>query len=279
MADRRRKQASDTAGGGNRAFTLLELVVAVAVISVMVLGFGGLLGGARRVVITSQRRMRANAAAAAIAGVIRNDMRRASKMGFLRIAGGSLIFTTAGPTPSVLTVHKGDGAMISYGRYAADNILFRQAWVLRDKLVEEEAYVNTPEDRAKLGLDCWANWIDGHWELLNFAELQIKSADEMGTLIGAVAGKPPNNDTVGSPPETLNHLTGMWQVLADNCSALAIDYRSAGGGWTSGSQTWTRHDQTNWPDAVRFKLTITTGAVVEILEETNTYEVICPVGP
>lgn len=261
MADKRDK-ASHAAAGGNRAFTLLELVVAVAIISVMVLGFSGLLGGARRVVITSQRRMRANAAAAATAAVIRNDMRRASKAGFLRIAGDSIIFTTAGPTASVLSGHKGDGAMISYGRYPDDNILYRQGWVLAE---------------GGTGLDCTApkDWPE------TLADLQILSSEEMDALAEAVFKAPPDTATIGSPPKTLAQLTGMWQVLADNCTALEIHYHSAGGGWTSPTetQTWKRHDQINWPDAVRFKLTISSGAVAEILEQTNTYEVICPVGP
>jgi len=264
MADSQRKQASDTAPSGNRAFTLLELMVAVAIISVMVMGFSGLLTGARRVVVTSQRRMRANAAAAAIAGVIRDDMRRASKAGIMKIGDGTLLFTTVAPTGSLLTGDTGEGSIVSYGHFTGNNagILYRQGWVLAGA--------------AATGDDCTAQKTD--WpEIL--PELQILSSADMGTFGDNDFGAAPTTVTIGSPPETLVHLKGMWQVLADNCTALEIAYWSAGGSWTSDPQTWTRHDQTNWPDAVRFKLTIGSGAVAEILEETDTYEVICPVGP
>ena len=263
-------------------FTLIELMVSVAIMAIIALAFGGLMTQANLVVTEGEKRMRSDAAASAVSRVIRGDIRKVTKNGFLRINDSKLVLVTAGRTQSSFGNYFGDGAIIVYGRHDASNILYRKVLVLSK---------DAPTAEANRLPDCLV-WQDAGMTL---AELQVLSAAEMTGLIDHVAEEP---DSMDYPPKTLHQITKtMWTLLAGNCTDLNISYRPPKKTSWSGDTTCTRHSQTNWPDAIKFKFKLKPGTLISTAITDNeinndeadddedeedddevSYEIICPVG-
>jgi prepilin-type N-terminal cleavage/methylation domain-containing protein len=250
-------------------FTLIELMVSISIMAIIALAFGGLLTQANQVVTEGEKRMRADAAASAISRIIRGDIRKITKNGFFRINNNKLVLVTAGRMQSSFSSHSGDGAVIVYGRHNASNVLYRKVLVLARS--------------ANNIVDC-LKWKTAGMSL---AQLQVMSAGDMTTLINEVAKDPPG---MAYPPETLNQITGptstMWMILAGNCTELSITYRPSDeeDSWPDDT-TCTRHNQTNWPKAIKFNFKLKPGTLMSAAiaddERDNVdvnYEILCPVG-
>ena len=250
---------------GAPGFTLIELMVSISIMAIIALAFGGLMTQANAVVTQGEKRMRSDAAASAVSRIIRGDIRRITKNGFLRISNNILALVTAGRTQSAFSKNSngalvvGDGAIIVYGRHAASNVLYRKVLVLAKGANE---------------VDCLDK---------SLAELQVMPAEEMTALIDTVAQEP---DSMAYPPETLSQvLSTMWMVLTGNCTDLVISCRiPEQAAWTD-ITICTRHNQTNWPDAIKFTFklkpdTLISAAVTDddLNEDDVTYEILCPVG-
>jgi len=291
METNRYNQARQTADRRTGGFTLLELMVAVAVISVMVLGFGAVLSQARRVVTTAERRMRADAAASAIARVIRRDMQNISKYGFLYISDKNLMLTTAGAAPSLTSSATGTGPVIGTGSIVSytlgpnagpggGNIFFRQGFVLRKLGDPPPPAPSNPRYTPAYG-DCMN---------LNFAELQAMPSGNIDDLILEVLSYAPGGlggpGEVFYPPTTVAHVDTMWQLLTPYCFSLSISYTNPAYGtdpdepfWALGAANTWYNNTNDWPKAVRITFTLTEeGIVAEALEGTITYEVIAALG-
>ncbi|MCK4601117.1 MAG: prepilin-type N-terminal cleavage/methylation domain-containing protein, partial [Phycisphaerae bacterium] len=144
-----------------KGLTLIELMAAVAVLAMMILIFNMVLSQSQKVVYTVQVSIDANRTASAVEHVIRSDIRRLSKNGFLCITqadDGSpqLFYATAGPTLSLTGGDTGTGSFTAMGLcdYASaageEKLLWRAAWVLNE---------GTPSQAS----DCWD---------LDFADVQ-----------------------------------------------------------------------------------------------------------
>ena len=204
-------------------FTLMELLVSVAVLSLLILAFGQIVSKSQQVVTATQGNMRATRVAMAIGQTIRRDLRRATSNGVMCItqkssatSGPVLIVTTAGPCQSK-TGNASSNAGIScyglmtatgkagYGTSEADNkILARQGWILDD---------------SSSGDDVWADTL---------GNIQTSPPATLLSLIGSVR----NKLTGGNIPYPITNLTDIgtsWQILAPECSSLAIM-------WTDGAK-------------------------------------------
>ena len=226
-----------------RGMTLTELLVAVGVLAIMVLGFGTILSQTQRVVVGAQESMRANGQAAAIEQIIRNDVLRVSKIGFMSVtdANGSpaLVFTAAGVNQSLTGDARGLGSIVAYGLCdndgagAAGKILLRHGRVLDSDV---------------------AGGVDADQLAMDLAELQIQDAAAMdATKSSILAGLP---SSLSAPASSLSEVGSLWQVLARDCAVLKIEWTTGdlSGGkltWSSATQTWTRADQGNWPSAIK----------------------------
>ena len=250
-------------GIGGAGFTLMELMVSVAIISMILLAFGGLLSQSERAVTKSERLMRSNAAASAISRLVRSDIRKITKNGFLRVSDSTLAMVIAGETQSVFDGTKtGDGAIIVYGRHGASNVLYRKVIIL--------------SKGSGTGIvDCLDK---------SLAELQVMGSDEMKTLIDGLTAAPSD---MAYPPVSLTQVRDTsWMVLAGDCTGLSVTQRPPGkSSWEGGNTTYTRHNQTNWPDAVKFKFTLKPGvlmsdAIADDPDNSANFhcEIICPVG-
>ena len=252
-------------------FTLLELMVSVAIMAVIMLAFGGLLTQANQVVSEGEKRMRADAAASAISRIIRNDIRKMTKNGFCRIGEDVLAVVVAGKSQSLFSEESGDGAVVIYGHHEPSNTLFRKVLVLSP---------DAPTGAADKIIDClvWKG------KAMTLAQLQVLDDERMKNLIDDMDDKP---DSLAWPPQTLYQVTNTtWMVLAGGCTKLQISYRSPGEtNWSTATATHTRHNQTSWPTAIKFNFVLQANSLIgsaltdedEIKGEVP-YEIICPIG-
>ena len=245
-------------------FTLIELMVSISIMAVIALAFGGLMTQANLVVTEGEKRMRADAAASAISRIIRGDIRKITKNGFLRVSNNKLVLVTAGKTQSSFADYAGDGAIIVYGRDTASSVLYRKVLVLSK---------DAPDGVA----DC-LRWNNAG---VSLAKLQVMGETDMGNLLNQAAQAPGN---MKYPPETLSQVTAMWVVLAGNCTGLDIKCRKSGeDSW--GDASCNRHAPAEWPDMIKFKFTLKARTLMsaaiaddELSDDDVSYEIICPVG-
>ncbi len=220
----------------NRGLTLIELLVAVAIVAIMIMVFGQILNSSQSAVSNSQTTMRTCAAAAAIEKVIRDDLRKVTQNGFLCITqnpvDGSprLIAVTSGVTPSKKTADIGNGGIVCLGlcnNHMSNNnvinpanILYHQAWVLfgtggptigSDILgYDLESIVKLPRSDTTPGLN---------------------DMNDLASFIGlgwAPSTSYTANSSIKIPTNDTNDINALWQVLASQCTNLSIM-------WTDGS--------------------------------------------
>ncbi|MBS3734409.1 MAG: hypothetical protein KGY99_05725 [Phycisphaerae bacterium] len=258
--------------------TLMELIVAVAVLAILLLGFSVVFSQSHRVVSTAQSAMRANAKAAAITSVLRRDIKRASQQGFLYLGYDDdgrprLIITAAGPTPSVTGPVRGNGAVVCLGARpkadAADEefILWRAGYVLSPS--------GDDPDIFRLGGN---NVTQG--------DIQAAARPQMQAWCTSLCSGS-YNDQLTVPPTNLSQLGEVWQVLSAWCTELEIAWTDGSVvgtalQWQTTSELWTHHDQNDWPMAIRFRFRLVDPTLPEEMrgagEDEYRYEVICPVG-
>ncbi len=238
-----------------RGMTLMELMVSVAILSIMILGFSNVLSQTQRVVNDSQRLMRANASIASISQLMRTDFRNVSKIGFMKIKGDFIAFSTAGPAYSLTSNQRGLGKFIAYrvaddlGNTATDKeVLCRQAFVLSEAGIAPDV---TP-------LDVWG---------LDLAGLQIQNPTALSTLADSIDTNASYQPLVAVPPISPTNFKNSWQVLVGGVQSnfsirygqVAVEYDSANPGqlkrkilsWTTtANKVWHRFDQNGWPDFV-----------------------------
>lgn len=208
--------------------TLVELLVAVGILSMMILAFATIMNQSRKVVTGSQSIMRANTAAEAIMQSFRDSIRRMTQNGFLCIdteyAGTTtvprLYLTTAGVADSKTMAESGTGSFSCFGLCNAssgtERILWRQEWVLRP------------------GIGSWEQDVDQ--DTIRNADLsQVQSlprysaannSDDVNDLVNFLANIAPAS--LNPSPSTLAEVNAAWQLLASQCDHLTIS-------WTDGS--------------------------------------------
>ena len=275
---RTRTQPTPHAKGGG--FTLTEMLVSVAVLSVMIIAFSQILSQVRKVVTHAQLTIRTNTAASAIAEVIRRDFRQVAKSGFLYMRSDGIMATTAGvqhslrsPTDTTAT-----GSAVHYG-LSTEGVLFRQGWLLTGEGTPD------PDD------DIWddSEWDDTKGRNIDLADLTAMAADKALIVCDKLA-----DDVVPLvvPPTTLEEVNQMWRVLTTKVSGLEIHWgrvTDTAVAWTqapdgepsAGAGFWTHENRDNWPDLARIRFTLNEGAFeLRALPGglQGVYEVVCRIG-
>lgn len=272
MHNRRRLDNTKTKG-----FTLIEMLVTVTVLVIIIGSFSVIIGEAQDLVMTSQGIMKANARATALAGILREDIARVSRLGFLYVNGSRMYIGVPGPCKSVVSREMGNGCIISLSRDTSNSTIGRGQWMFTGK-----SYSTVPAD---------VFW-DGSNYSPDFTELQTASESQLT----AGGGGSPNfidrmnmfvisaNDLNPNAAATLDEINALWPLLAEDCTALtieALDDSLAPIGGT-GNGTWTKNDD-DWPAAIRITMTLTDPELLARADAESagsfSYEIICPVRP
>ncbi|HDY64960.1 MAG TPA: hypothetical protein ENH84_01850 [Phycisphaerae bacterium] len=317
--------------------TVMELLVAVVIMVIMILAFGIILTQTQKVVSGSQAIMRSNNTAAAIAYVIRNDMRKITKNGFLCITRYNnalrpfIVFTTAGITQSKLATTPATGGISTYtwvDPLEGGGVNIGQHLFLHQGFLAYQWNSGQPE-----------HLISGDYINCDLATIQKKNRVEVNSFINSLFdnGRIPADDSIEFPPYSLTALADTWMILSTEINSLSImwtkgtkdssgnliwygidfappanqptkarcedpdappaeqydyttkdithnllEFNEAGYGYRA---LWTRHDQNNWPTAIKIKFKIRDPILAAAAEKEGTtisegiwYEVICPIG-
>jgi prepilin-type N-terminal cleavage/methylation domain-containing protein len=234
-------------------FTIVEMIVTVGVLGILVAIVSTILSQCVTVVKVSEGVIRANATASGIAQVIRDDVRRTAKGGFISVSANQLVLGQPGTTQSVLNSASGDGAVVVYGlapnvRDASTSILWRPGFVYT-KLTAAQA--------------ADANFTSIPTDVIN------------NDFASATAGAPAAPVNLSVPPQNLADIQNLWQVLAVGCKSLAVTATTDGSAWT-----WTGTATQNtpvWPRAVKITFVLQ-DTTLPAQYQNMQYEVVCPVG-
>ena len=291
--------------------TLIEMIVACVIIVIMMMAVGMILTSAQRVVKTSEANMRSNNKATALRTVLREDFRRASKLGFIGLmenptSGPQVFFTTAGPTPSLSGGSLGNGSIVHIGMTTDDpddpdeDVIFRQGWVMNNSAggMLDHGDVSWPSYRARDE----KSYDFSNWQLLDFYDGAVQAK------VGVLPFLAPNGLKTRQAHLTLADITDTnWKTLCTNAKKLTIEWttgKTDGSGnlewYSNGSPAndptverlldldsdgtpetyqavWTTANQNSWPKAFRIRITIDDPLLPEDFGDTD-YEIICPVG-
>lgn len=204
--------------------TLMELLVAVAILVILILIFGMVLSSSQKVITTAQGKMRANSAVAAIAEVFRKDIAMASQHGFLCItqaatadATPQLFLATAGPVASATANEKATGTITAFGVVcnvaSGRPVLWRAAWLLKD--------ANAPVG----GID---QSVTDIIYATDFARVQVWNRVIANGVVDTLQN--PNLPDPAAPylpdlpptPTDIDNVNRLWRYLATDCTALDI---------------------------------------------------------
>lgn len=198
--------------------TLVEMLVSITVLTVMILVFSSIMVQSQRFISIAQASRRSHALAASIGRVVRRDLRRASQNGFLAIASDGtplMVLTAAGISYSIVVAGpaettSGTGSLVCYGECP------NKATGRSDKVLWRPEYILVGADAATKD------------DILNysFADIQSNVYDTARSICQAISQGRPNRIAV--PPESLDDIDELWQVLAAGCSELSIM-------WTDGT--------------------------------------------
>jgi prepilin-type N-terminal cleavage/methylation domain-containing protein len=214
-AGRRRRRAG---------LTLMELLVAVAVLSVLVLVFGRILGSTQQAVSIAQWNMQINGQAMALNSLVRSDLRRASTHGFLCMGLRDapvdgpfpfLMLTTPGTIESSTSDRTATGSLVVYtlapiNESGGELALIRQAWVLAGG-----GSSLTPPDG-----DVWFQH-----DLSDIMTVDFADEPQRHSVVASFLNGIP--DVVHIPPTTPEQINDLWTVLSTKVQDFHVT-------WTDG---------------------------------------------
>ena len=248
------------------AFTIMELIVTIAAMSIMMAAFGNILLQCKRVVSSTHRTLRMNHRISVVADLFRRDIGRLTKDGFLcitEVADGmpAIIFTVGGDTQSVVGDVEGIGAIVAWGIAARQDpenldILWRPEYVLYSQGTVEDDPVagRLPPDVADFlgGLADNAdtdNPPDGILDMSLETLKDIKAAShaeiagDSATSDNMIDNLLSENDAVFRiPPPSKAEADKLWKAVCKDIDRLSIawtDYsETANGGFKWYGLTW-----------------------------------------
>ena len=272
--------------------TLVEMLVAISVLAVMILAVSSILVQTQRFISAAQENRRSHAMAFTIARIIRRDLRRVSKDGFLCISSDNkLVFSTAGPVAGISELTRGDGSIICYGQQSCKSSIDTN---------KTQTYLWRPEYICNCTTGTPSPTISGERINVNFSTLRQCAASSgdanspftLQALANQVALTTPGNN-MALPPTTASDLKNLWQVLVTNIDDFKVSWTDGTKGtdgnlkwqispmlWSHKNQTdWTLQNTTGWPRAIRITFAITDPSMPKEMQGAgHPYEVICIVG-
>lgn len=211
---------------GRGAFTLIEMMVAVSILAILIVIFGGILSQIQRAINRSNDAIRIDRTVAALDKLIRRDVSSMNKGGFLKITEGRKIaFTVVGSFESRIELadpkdpakNRANAAIIDYGRLddTPANVLWRRVHLLKPELTSDTG------DMLKASLAESTTTVEPS-EYTDPAEISL-------------------------PPTSAEDWA---DYVAGNCTDFKVFWWN-GEAWSAEDGTWTAANPDNWPEAVR----------------------------
>ena len=235
---------------GRRAFTLIELMVSVVILAILILIFSGVLSQAQGVVNRSQEDIRIDRDMLAVEEILRRELSKISKSGFLKITGGEHIaFTILGNFESISGIGSANAAIVDYGCTTEDddgtsddnippaNVMWRRQLLLMPGVDTEDDHVDATIAEA---------------------------ADEVDEQL--YKGQKRRAPEIKLPPDE----AADWaSYVVGECTDFKVFWWD-GTKWSAdgASGSWTNEDPSNWPRAVRVQFKLR-GKSFEILVNTG----------
>lgn len=227
------------------AFTLMELMVAVAILSVMIVIFSGILSQVQQVMNLSNDAIRRDRIVVAVDKLLRRDIVSISKGGFLKITGGNHIaFAAVGSFESMESGGTwANAATIDYGlTTAADDALVAPGGddTPPEKVIWRRLHLLIPGGSGSDQIDA--------------------SLAESGQSVNQpfYAGGVRKAPEIRLPPTQASH----WGTyVAENCTEFQVFWWN-GTAWSTADGSWTAGS--NWPKALRIRYTLE-GKLFEII--------------
>lgn len=269
--------------------TLVEMLVAVSVLAVMILAVSSILVQTQRFISAAQENRRSHAMAFTIARIIRRDLSRVSKDGFLNISSGGnsgsmLVFSTAGPVSGINSPVKGDGSIICYAQQVCTN---------GKDTSKKENYLWRPEYVCNCTTGTPSATFEGERVNVNFSILRScaigdsNSPFQLQSLASAAAGKAPSS-SFQLPPTQASQVEDLWQVLVVAIEEFKVEWTDGTNdngilNWSSAPGLWTHQNQANWPKAIKISFKINDPSMPKEFRDENNitgiaYEVISTIG-
>jgi len=266
--------------------TLVEMLVAISVLAVMILAVSSILVQTQRFISAAQENRRSHAMAFTIARIIRRDLSRVSKDGFLSITSGGnsgslLAFSTAGPVSGINNPVKGDGSIVCYAQQTCKSSADSST---------NEIYLWRPEFICNCTTGKPSATFEGERINVNFSVLRscasnnANSPFQLQALVNAAADQAPGN-SLQLPPVKASQIEDLWQVLVVAIDEFKVEWTNGqmNSGllvWNSTPMLWTHENQTNWPKAIKISFRINDPSMPrELRGDTGVaYEVISTVG-
>lgn len=222
-SDSSSRRAPRRAGGRSaamRGFTIIEMLVTVATLGIILSAFANVLLQCRRVTTMAHRGIQANHRASVISEIVRRDLRRMTRDGFLCISSNNghagVVFCAGDPSRSILGDAKGYGSIVAYGLVQRTGGLDAPVDVLwRPEYIFKTEGNDSPEDLVtKISTD-YPTLAD------------VKSCDRpaANTLAGGVLGR--SLSPVAMPPTTVTEAADLWKVVTGDITYLSITWTDA----------------------------------------------------
>ena len=213
-------------GAFAKGFTLVELMVSVAIIAILMLSFSLVLTSSQQVVSMSQKGMRANDASAALADLIRQDLASLATDGFLAIYAGNpdlnhcrVMFTTTGTYQSMVSANVATSARIDYGvfdatasssSYDARQVLWRRALLLTGITCN-----NTPPSFPPAASDLIGDTLAGY---------KLSANINLVTFTTSVRNAMNANPALNLPPTRLIQVQALWPYVYHPCTLFTVEW-------------------------------------------------------
>ena len=221
--------------------TLIELMVALGILSGVIVIVNSMMINARRAIAVSQEALSVGADARAVIARLRADLASITPEGFLAICndpdgGQHLVFTAVGSFASMVDSSiTANSARIDYGRTTdSEQILWRRAVLL-------DPTSNSQNDHEQITLADYKAWTRAEIDFALYNDNGGYSYNSMNfpCFINPLDTK--------LPPNTLDEVTDTWPYLVSPCTEFKIEWTD--GTLTDGKIAWYGPDNpkdSNW---------------------------------
>ncbi len=233
------------------AFTLVELMVSMTILTAIILVVSTLLTNAQRAVNLSQSTITADADARTVVERIRADLAGLTTEGFLAIYTDTngrqhLVFTAVGPYKSMIDSTIANAARIDYGRTGTSNknVLWRRA-----TLLNAESAAATTNDHEKISLAEYKVWSRKDFDYALYNEV-VGPPRQYDWPVGGTVWFDcfTNMPSIPLPPNSLADLEKLWPYLARPCRNLKIEWADGECDATTKMLIWYNSDAAKKPD-------------------------------